>query len=1233
MRILQVTFKNLNSLAGEWSVDFTHPAYTSDGVFAITGPTGAGKTTILDAICLALYGSTPRLGRITKSGNEIMSRQTGECFAEVAFETQAGRFRCHWSQHRSRKKPDGELQAPKHEICEADSGKIIESRLREVVERIESVTGMDFDRFTRSMLLAQGGFATFLQAPPDERAPVLEQITGTEIYSHISIRVHERRADERRKLETMQAELTGTQLLDEQEEQTLHSDLQGKLGREVELTGQREVLHRALAWLDGIGAMEKDLAALQDQWQDFEKRQQAFQPESERLVRARKTLGFEGDYARLSALREQQNKEMKALDESRVNLPAQEAVLAEVVQAQQIAQSKLNEARAVQKNEAEIIKNVREIDLRIKETQTQIKASVESVEQVRRRRKDLGNRKDESEKSLKKSHTALKKIEDYLSGRSVDAGLVENLTAIRRTFEALRAKDEQHSKVREALAAAYHEKEISIAACSGISITHGERLAEFTKAEQEYNRLTETIAVLLKERDLTEWRSEWDAWRERKHLLDQTGKILERITGSWRTLDELRLRGQSLAAEQARLAEAIESLRTKKTDNEREIAHLEEQAALLNRIRNLDGERARLEDGQPCPLCGAMEHPFAKGNVPAINETESELKDAKNELRGISDSLAKLQIKQAETEKDIKQVHHDTGERIASLDSDERQCAEALIQLEIDAMPEERLNKVHVELAGLQVRMEESSKTIKQVEQAERKQKGAQKTLDKARTAFLDAEKNQQEAVHKREIAERDHERLAGECQALAEQVAVACSEASQEIALYGVRELSIAELDGILESLTRRRHKWQAKQTEKAEIETRMGALKTELEKQDVLLSKLDEELQTNQKVHDELCKQFDSLKDERRGLYGDRNPDDEEENLANAVERGEKTLEEARADYGRVFQAVSNLNVRIAALDGSTRQLRGEILHAEQLLRVRLAAAGFEDETDYKSACVPAEEMERLTKEAEALQKERTELETRRKDKTAELTAERGKMVTERARDTLREDLNACEENLRQIQQDIGALKRRLADNENLRAKQQARFKSIEAQRKECMRWDQLHELIGSADGKKYRNFAQGLTFEMMAGHANRQLRKMSDRYLLVRDETQPLELNVIDNYQAGEIRSTKNLSGGESFIVSLALALGLSHMASRNVAVDSLFLDEGFGTLDEDALETALETLAGLQQDGKLIGVISHVPALKERIGTQIQVTPLTGGRSNITGPGCSHAAAGNPQTPVA
>jgi exonuclease SbcC len=195
MRILQLRFKNLNSLAGEWKFDFTHPAYTSIGIFAIVGPTGSGKTTILDAICLALYGQTPRLKNISKSTNEIMTRDTGECFAEVVFESEKGQFVCHWSQHRSHRRAEGELQPPKHEISEFKSQKILENKLARVLNRVIETTGLDFQQFTRSIMLAQGDFAAFLQANADERAPILEKITGTEIYSEISKKVHERHSD------------------------------------------------------------------------------------------------------------------------------------------------------------------------------------------------------------------------------------------------------------------------------------------------------------------------------------------------------------------------------------------------------------------------------------------------------------------------------------------------------------------------------------------------------------------------------------------------------------------------------------------------------------------------------------------------------------------------------------------------------------------------------------------------------------------------------------------------------------------------------------------------------------------------------------------------------------------------------------------------------------------------------------------------------------------------------
>ncbi|MFN9605718.1 MAG: AAA family ATPase [Planctomycetota bacterium] len=213
MRILKVRFKNLNSLVGDWSIDFTDPAYTSNGIFAITGPTGAGKTTILDAICLALYGQTPRLGGISQSSNEIMSRRASESEAEVMFETAEGRFRCVWQQRRARNKADGLLQAPKRELTDAATELPLETQIRGVAERVEAITGMDFVRFTRSMMLAQGAFAAFLQSDANNRSDILERITGTEIYSEISKRVFEKKKTETQRLEQLQGEFAGIEVL------------------------------------------------------------------------------------------------------------------------------------------------------------------------------------------------------------------------------------------------------------------------------------------------------------------------------------------------------------------------------------------------------------------------------------------------------------------------------------------------------------------------------------------------------------------------------------------------------------------------------------------------------------------------------------------------------------------------------------------------------------------------------------------------------------------------------------------------------------------------------------------------------------------------------------------------------------------------------------------------------------------------------------------------------------
>ena len=180
--------------------------------------------------------------------------------------------------------------------------------------------------------------------------------------------------------------------------------------------------------------------------------------------------------------------------------------------------------------------------------------------------------------------------------------------------------------------------------------------------------------------------------------------------------------------------------------------------------------------------------------------------------------------------------------------------------------------------------------------------------------------------------------------------------------------------------------------------------------------------------------------------------------------------------------------------------------------------------------------------------------------------------------------------------------------------RARQAARRRELDEQRGRLRTRRMLAELIGSADGKVFRVFAQGLVLDHLVHNANRHLSRFSDRYVLERLADR-LDFEVCDLHQACVRRPIASLSGGESFLVSLALALGLADLSGADVQINSLFIDEGFGTLDPATLDVALASLESLRGNDKTIGVISHVELLKERITTQIQVDKLPGGYSQL------------------
>ena len=205
MKILEIKLKNLNSLRGEWTINLADNEYKANGIFAVTGSTGAGKTTIFDAVCLALYGRTPRLARITASSNEIMSRGTGECFAHVKFSTEEGIFVCKWWQARTGGKPKGTLMSPNHHLEKyiegQEEGVSISTQPKATLKEVERLTGMEFGQFTQAILLAQGDFDAFLNGNATTRSKILELLTGIDVYSEISRNIALRTGKEKNKLD------------------------------------------------------------------------------------------------------------------------------------------------------------------------------------------------------------------------------------------------------------------------------------------------------------------------------------------------------------------------------------------------------------------------------------------------------------------------------------------------------------------------------------------------------------------------------------------------------------------------------------------------------------------------------------------------------------------------------------------------------------------------------------------------------------------------------------------------------------------------------------------------------------------------------------------------------------------------------------------------------------------------------------------------------------------------
>ncbi|MDD2884126.1 MAG: AAA family ATPase [Dechloromonas sp.] len=1152
MKILRLRLRNLNSLKGEWSIDFTQPPFADPaegGLFAITGPTGAGKSTLLDAICLALYHQTPRLDKISTSDNDIMTRHTADCLAEVEFEVKGRAYRSFWSQRRARDKADGALQPARVELATAD-GEILSSQSNEKLKRIEALTGLDFPRFTKSMLLAQGGFAAFLNAHANERADLLEQLTGSALYGDISQRVFETARDARQQLAQLRARADGVALLSADERTAKTQEMARLEQLQATQRTQASQWQQQRQWRLELGQAEQDIASGQQRLATARLALAEAVPDLQRLARSEPAAELQPSYQ----------------------------------QWQQHASTCRDSAASLQQGQAE----------QIALQQQQLTAAEYAAGLARQQHQ-------QALQHFQQSQAEQQSLDNFFKQQVKRGQLGEQLAVWREQLS-------QHARLQQTLA--------------DLAQTH-QALARQQQAKQQ--ALTEQARTvdhaeqgkMAAERQLTACLSQQEAALAGQPLADwrQQGQRAQHTVNGWQQTLLLARQGRELAANSqqgnARIATTSQQiaeqekllldLRARHKTLKAQLADKEKLLEQEKRIKDLEAHRQQLQAGHACPLCGSLDHPaLATYAALDVTATEAAVQACRRDLDALTEDGTRRRegqaAQQAQRAEWLRQQEQNTQAQADWQTAWRSQCQalpEAQRPGSDDWQDSERLSSALAEAENQARQLVDRVKTLEAGEQA----------ISQARQLAHAAAQTRLRAGNQYDLLRRD-------AQALAE----------QGTELDKNRQARQQEIDALLSQRQASLHQaghplptepatWLAER----EAEWRDWQAKQQTRQQ--LAATLSRQQLASEQTAQAAARWSDIAQTLRSTVRHPQNPSPAPTTLsAEALIAAEATYEarsQALAEHaGRLQQLAATLNTQQASLH-----------HAEQTWQQALDRSPFPDLAAFLAALLPTAERQALQQTQsnlqQALHQASTLLDNAQEKKQRLLAAIplTEAHATHLAPEQQAEYVPAVAELARRLAEldtqrqgtaeQLGTLRSELANDAARRAQQAALMAEIDHHSRDSELWQRLDGLVGSARGDKFRKFAQGLTLEHLLQLANRHLGRLHGRYSLRRKTSGELELDIVDSWQGDTCRDTRTLSGGESFLVSLALALALSDLVSHQTSIDSLFLDEGFGTLDGDTLEIALAALDTLNASGKMIGIISHVDRLKERIPVQIRV----------------------------